>query len=98
MDEEQNKLASVKYIGSKELADVFSVTKQTVHSWARDGAPHLKLGRSFRWQLSKVESWLQESGKNQAPAETASAEIQEEEEQEIVESTVDESMANDLYE
>jgi len=47
------------YVGTADLQEFFQVRQpDVVRRWARNGAPHLRIGRMFRWNVAAVEGWL----------------------------------------
>ena len=46
-----------KYLTTKELAKIFSVTTRTVVNWREAGMPYKKLGRIVRFDLKEVLAW-----------------------------------------
>ena len=54
---EVNEVEDKKYLTTKELAKIFSVTTRTVVNWREAGMPYKKLGRSVRFDLDEVLAW-----------------------------------------
>jgi predicted DNA-binding transcriptional regulator AlpA len=50
-----------RLLKSKELADVFGLTDNTLRIWRMtgDGPPHYKIGKSVRYDEQKVREWLE---------------------------------------
>ena len=52
------------YVGTADVQQFFSVKHpDVVRRWAREGAPHLRVGHMFRWNVAAVERWLNEQTK-----------------------------------
>ena len=52
------------YVGTAEVQKFFSVKHpDVVRRWAKNGAPHLRVGHMYRWKISLVEGWLDEQTK-----------------------------------
>jgi hypothetical protein len=46
---------------TKELAEHFKVTTQTIWRWRNKGLPYIKLNtQNFRYELNKVMEWVKE--------------------------------------
>ncbi len=57
-----------KYLNSKELADYFGVSVETIKKWRSMGVPFIKAnpkaknkGAKILYDPKKVEAWLEES-------------------------------------
>jgi len=49
----------LQYIDTARCQKVFSMKQPgTLRRWARQGAPHIRVGREFRWNVLAVEGWL----------------------------------------
>ena len=49
-----------RLIDIEELSEMLSVKKPTIYWWVRGNQiPHVKLGRLVRFDIEKVEDWLQ---------------------------------------
>ena len=58
----------MKYYSVTGLANLLGLCERTVYCHARDGMPHLKVGRIYRFDLDKVLAWLEsETSKAQEP-------------------------------
>ncbi len=44
----------------KEISEHYAVSIPTIDRLMKDGLPYVKLGKSVRFDLEKVEQWLQE--------------------------------------
>jgi len=54
----------LQYIDTAHCQQVFSMKQPgTLRRWAKQGAPHLKVGREFRWNVLAVEAWLNDRTK-----------------------------------
>jgi len=52
-------VSMVGYVGTADIQKFFQVRQpDVVRRWARSGAPHLRIGRMFRWNVAAVEGWL----------------------------------------
>jgi len=48
-----------KLMTTKELAEYFGVTHQTIYNWINAGMPHLKLGaKTNRYLIEDVMKWV----------------------------------------
>ena len=48
-----------RFITIKELAAYLSMSENTIRDWIKEGRiPFSKLGRSVRFDLRRIESWL----------------------------------------
>ena len=52
-----------KYNTIQEVADTYSVTKQTIRNWIKRGLPHIKVGNVLRFDLQEVDKWIHENTK-----------------------------------
>jgi len=56
--------SGLQYIDTAHCQKVFSVKQpQTLRRWARQGAPHLRVGKQLRWNVLAVEAWLNDRTK-----------------------------------
>jgi len=54
----------LRYINTAHCQEIFSVKQPgTLRRWAKQGAPHLKVGKQFRWNVLAVEAWLNDRTK-----------------------------------
>lgn len=50
-----------RLIGIRELSEYLGVSKNTVYSWVyHDKIPYSKVGRLLRFDLSKIDLWIDE--------------------------------------
>lgn len=47
----------------KQTAEYFKVSTQTIRRWAKDGCPHIMVGKVFRFDFAEVKKWLEERSK-----------------------------------
>jgi len=51
----------LQYIDTAHCQKVFSVKQPgTLRRWAKLGAPHIRVGREFRWNVLEMVRWLNE--------------------------------------
>lgn len=50
---------SLNLLTLKQVADLFQLKPRKVRELVREGLPHLRWGRAFRFQRAKVEKWLE---------------------------------------
>ena len=48
------------YLCSKDLEQKYKVSRATIDNWKKWGMPHLKIGRSVRFDEAEVEKWIRE--------------------------------------
>ena len=48
------------YLTAKQLAQCLKISKGTLESLCRRGAPRLKIGKARRFLLSEVQAWLKQ--------------------------------------
>ena len=52
------------YVNVKAIQTYFSVERDTVYKWAREGCPHIRTGSGpraeYRFKIAEVERWLQQ--------------------------------------
>lgn len=48
---------SLKLLTVKEVADLFQVRARKVYDLIREGLPHLKVGRFFRFRVEDLRRW-----------------------------------------
>ena len=48
------------YLRSKDLEQKYQISRATVDNWKKWGMPHLKIGRSVRFDENEVEKWIRE--------------------------------------
>ena len=46
------------YLRSKDLEQKYQVSRATVDNWKKSGMPHMKIGRSVRFDEGEVEKWI----------------------------------------
>lgn len=52
-----------QFIGTKELAEIYGISKQAVDKWRKNNCPHMKLSdRVFVYDLEEVNNWLSNKG------------------------------------
>lgn len=50
-----------RFLGIKELAEYLGITEGTVYVWVcHRKIPYLKVGRLVKFDLRKIEKWLEE--------------------------------------
>ncbi len=60
--EYKGKIMERRFIGVVELADYLGLTKGTVYVWVcRRKIPYVKVGRLVKFDLHKIEKWLEET-------------------------------------
>lgn len=48
-----------RFIGIKELSEYLDIPVGTIYSWTHQRQiPHLKLGKSVKFDLQEIEAWL----------------------------------------
>ena len=48
-----------RYLTAKQLSEILQVSPKTVYDWVSVGfIPHVKVGRSVRFEEEKVRRWL----------------------------------------
>ena len=47
------------YLTTKDLCKMFSVTRQTINRWAKEGMPYIKKGHTIRFKESEVIEWFE---------------------------------------
>jgi len=53
-----------RYINTAHCQEIFSVKQPaTLRRWAKQGAPHIRVGREFRWNVPEMVGWLNERTK-----------------------------------
>ena len=51
----------VRLVKTKDLCRIFSVSRQAIYRWRKDGCPSvINSGRFIRYDLDKVISWLKD--------------------------------------
>ena len=48
------------YLRSKDLEQKYQVSRATIDNWKKSGMPHMKIGRSVRFDEREVEKWIRE--------------------------------------
>jgi len=52
-------VGELRYVDTAHCQQVFSVKQPgTLRRWAKQGAPHLRVGNQLRWNVPAVEGWL----------------------------------------
>lgn len=50
-----------KYVGVSEIADMLSVSRQTIYDWRKDlSMPYIKVRRKVLFDIEQVKAWLSE--------------------------------------
>lgn len=47
-----------KLITSKELQEIYSLSRSTIDRWRREGMPSMKVGRGVRFDEDAVREWI----------------------------------------
>lgn len=47
-----------KLITSKELQEIYSLSRSTIDRWRREGMPSMKVGRGVRFDEDAVRKWI----------------------------------------
>jgi len=56
---QQVKVSELEYVDTAHCQQIFSVKQSgTLRRWAKQGAPHLRVGKQLRWNVTAVEGWL----------------------------------------
>lgn len=50
-----------KMITSKELQQIYSLSRATIDRWRREGMPSIKVGRGVRFEEETVKKWIEEN-------------------------------------
>ena len=50
-----------KLITSKELQQIYSLSRATIDRWRREGMPFIKIGRGVRFEEEVVQKWIEEN-------------------------------------
>lgn len=45
----------------KDLEKIFQVTRKTIYNWRLLGMPTIFIGKSIRFNLSEVNTWIEEN-------------------------------------
>lgn len=53
-----------KMITSKELQEIYSLSRSTIDRWRKEGLPVVKVGRSVRFDLDNVQEWIAKHKQN----------------------------------
>jgi len=46
------------YLTSKDLEKKYQISRSTVDNWKKEGLPHIKIGRSVRFDEAEVDKWI----------------------------------------
>lgn len=52
------------YVGTKELCELFSISRSTLELLIKNGLPVVRIGKSRRYKIEDVDGWLKLGGKN----------------------------------
>lgn len=47
-----------KLITSKELQEIYSLSRATIDRWRKEGMPSIKVGRGVRFDEEAVKEWI----------------------------------------
>jgi excisionase family DNA binding protein len=50
----------VKYLNSGELCEVLNIHRNQLQRMIKQGIPHIRIGREYRFNLNDVLAWLKE--------------------------------------
>jgi predicted DNA-binding transcriptional regulator AlpA len=53
------------YLTTQELQNKYKVGRATIDKWRKEGMPCIKLGRTVRYDGTKVEEWVKERNNNE---------------------------------
>lgn len=53
----------MQYLTTDDLSEKMKVSRQTVWKWRKLGMPHIKIGRSVRFEENAVKEWLEKQNK-----------------------------------
>lgn len=52
-----------KWVDTKTVAEYLNINRQTVFAWiSQKGLPAVRVGKSWRFKLSEIDSWLRSGG------------------------------------
>ena len=58
-----DKPSTEKWVDTKAVADYLNINRQTVFAWiSQKGLPAVRVGKSWRFKLSEIDSWLRSGG------------------------------------
>lgn len=49
----------MRYLTTEDLSEKMKVSRQTVWKWRKLGMPHIKIGRSVRFEEKEVKAWVE---------------------------------------
>lgn len=52
------------YVGTKELCELFSLSRSTLELLIKNGLPVVRIGKSRRYRIEDVDQWLKLGGTN----------------------------------
>jgi excisionase family DNA binding protein len=58
------------YVGTKELCELFSLSRSTLELLIKNGLPVVRIGKSRRYRIEDVDQWLKLGGKYVPETET----------------------------
>lgn len=53
-----------KLITSKELQELYSLSRSTIDRWRGEGMPAIKVGRGVRFDIDVVRKWISDNKQN----------------------------------
>ena len=48
-----------KYIKTKDVMELFGVSRQAVYEWRKDGCPHIGRGLLIFYEETKIRKWIE---------------------------------------
>ena len=60
-----DKPSAEKWVDTKTVAEYLNINRQTVFAWiAQKKLPAVKVGKSWRFKLSEIDTWLRSGSGN----------------------------------
>lgn len=53
-----------RLITSKELQEIYSISRATIDRWRKEGMPSIKVGRGVRFDEEDVQDWIIKNKQN----------------------------------
>jgi excisionase family DNA binding protein len=51
-------------LSTAELSEKLGIYHKTIAGWTKEGCPHVRAGKGYRWRLADVLRWLKETGRD----------------------------------
>jgi excisionase family DNA binding protein len=55
---------NIELLNAQDMMELFKVTRQTINNWMKQGLPHIKIGKTLRFDKQEVIAWVEDYRRN----------------------------------